>query len=199
MRKDDASSPSRGRETTRAIAGPRAGRRVGGSVRRAAGGARCRDHLRSRRRARPEALARSRKGGTVVCAGIHMSDVPSFPYELLWGERASAVGREPHPERRPRALRGSARAPGEDGRRRFPLAEAEPALDRLRAGGIRGAAVLSVGRLSSPPPAARTPRAGSCRDEPAPAPRATSLRLYRTSNPRGCRWPRRNQRVRLPT
>ena len=35
----------------------------------------------------PSALAAVRKGGSVVCAGIHMSDIPSFPYELLWGER----------------------------------------------------------------------------------------------------------------
>ena len=41
----------------------------------------------------PTALAVLAKGGTVVCAGIHMSDIPSFPYELLWGERA--CGRSP--------------------------------------------------------------------------------------------------------
>ena len=41
----------------------------------------------------PEALAAIAKGGTVVCAGIHMSDIPSFPYELLWGERMSGRSR----------------------------------------------------------------------------------------------------------
>ena len=48
----------------------------------------------------PAALRHVRKGGGVVCAGIHMSDVPSFPYELLWGERVAALGGEPHPARR---------------------------------------------------------------------------------------------------
>ncbi len=43
----------------------------------------------------PAALAATAKGGTVVCAGIHMSDIPSFPYELLWGERVRALGGEP--------------------------------------------------------------------------------------------------------
>ena len=44
----------------------------------------------------PAALRAVVKGGTVVCAGIHMSDIPSFPYELLWGERVAALGGEPH-------------------------------------------------------------------------------------------------------
>ena len=44
----------------------------------------------------PEALARVRKGGTVVLGGIHMSDIPSMPYALLWGERVRALGRQPH-------------------------------------------------------------------------------------------------------
>ena len=42
----------------------------------------------------PAALAAVRKGGTVVCGGIHMSDIPSFPYDLLWGERSVMLGRE---------------------------------------------------------------------------------------------------------
>ena len=126
------------------VTGSLAWRRVGGGGRRAAGGARRRDHLRARRRARPEALAAVRKGGTVVCAGIHMSSIPSFPYELLWGERV---------------VRSVANLTRADGRELFgavgehpvktvvevfPLAEAEVALERLRAGAIRGAAVLAV-------------------------------------------------------
>ena len=48
----------------------------------------------------PQALAAVKKGGRVVCGGIHMSDIPSFPYALLWGERARAVGRQPDARRR---------------------------------------------------------------------------------------------------
>ena len=48
----------------------------------------------------PAALRAVAKGGTVVCAGIHMSDLPSFPYELLWGERIDPIGGEPDAARR---------------------------------------------------------------------------------------------------
>jgi propanol-preferring alcohol dehydrogenase len=54
----------------------------------------------------PAALGVVRKGGTVVCAGIHMSDIPTFPYARLWGRAASRLGRQPHATRR----RGVARA-----------------------------------------------------------------------------------------
>jgi propanol-preferring alcohol dehydrogenase len=92
----------------------------------------------------PEALATLAKGGTVVCAGIHMSPIPSFPYELLWGElvlRSVANltrrdGEELFGAVRDEPIRTAVEV--------FPLAEAETALDRLRAGRIRGAAVLSV-------------------------------------------------------
>ena len=47
----------------------------------------------------PEALSRVRPGGVVVCAGIHMSDIPSFPYALLWEERIDPVRRQPHARR----------------------------------------------------------------------------------------------------
>jgi propanol-preferring alcohol dehydrogenase len=92
----------------------------------------------------PEALASLAKGGTVVCAGIHMSPIPSFPYELLWGERvlrsvANLTRRDGE------ELFGAVRdEPIRTAVEVFPLAEAETALDRLRAGRIRGAAVLSV-------------------------------------------------------
>ena len=90
----------------------------------------------------PRALAAVARGGTVVCAGIHMSDIPSFPYELLWGERA---------------LRSVANLTRRDGEeflalaptipvrtevRSYPLEEAGRALDDLRAGRLRGAAVI---------------------------------------------------------
>jgi propanol-preferring alcohol dehydrogenase len=90
----------------------------------------------------PAALRVVRKGGSVVCAGIHMSDIPAFPYELLWGERV---------------LRSVANLTRRDGQELlalapavplhtdvelFPLEQANEALARLRAGEIRGAAVL---------------------------------------------------------
>jgi alcohol dehydrogenase, propanol-preferring len=90
----------------------------------------------------PTALAALAKGGAVVCAGIHMSDIPSFPYELLWGERQV------------RSVANLTRADGEEFLALapqvpvrtqieiFPLAEANEALDRLRTGRIHGAAVL---------------------------------------------------------
>jgi propanol-preferring alcohol dehydrogenase len=90
----------------------------------------------------PATLAVLAKGGTVVCAGIHMSDIPSFPYELLWGERVvrsvanltRADGEE--------FLALAPRVPVRTEVETFPLAQANDALDRLRAGRIRGAAVL---------------------------------------------------------
>jgi propanol-preferring alcohol dehydrogenase len=92
----------------------------------------------------PDALRATAKGGTVICAGIHMSDIPSFPYELLWQERV---------------VRSTANLTRDDGREflalapeipirteieLFPLEQANEALDRLRAGRVRGSAVLSV-------------------------------------------------------
>jgi alcohol dehydrogenase, propanol-preferring len=90
----------------------------------------------------PAALGHVRKGGTVVCAGIHMSDIPSFPYELLWGERAI------------RSVANLTRADGDEFLaiasdtplrvevEPFALSEADDALERLRRGALRGAAVL---------------------------------------------------------
>jgi propanol-preferring alcohol dehydrogenase len=90
----------------------------------------------------PAALAAVRKGGVVVCGGIHMSPVPSFPYDLLWGER---VLRSVANLTRRDAVEFLALAPKVPVRCRvetFPLAEANAALDRLRAGRLTGAAVL---------------------------------------------------------
>lgn len=92
----------------------------------------------------PAALRAVAKGGVVVCAGIHMSDIPSFPYEILWEERV---------------LRSVANLTRQDGKEflalapkvpihtqvnPFPLNEANEALDALRSGKINGAAVLVV-------------------------------------------------------
>ena len=94
----------------------------------------------------PAALRAVRKGGTVVCAGIHMSDIPSFPYELLWGER---VVRSVANLTRADAEALLALAPLVPVRTEveiFPLDAAEDALGRLRAGNVCGAAVLAVDR-----------------------------------------------------
>jgi alcohol dehydrogenase, propanol-preferring len=92
----------------------------------------------------PAALKAVAKGGVVVCAGIHMSDIPSFPYELLWGERVL------------RSVANLTRRDGEDFLalapkvpirtqvEAFPLGAANEALETLRSGKIQGAAVLTV-------------------------------------------------------
>ena len=92
----------------------------------------------------PVALRAVAKGGVVVCAGIHMSDIPSFPYEILWGERVL------------RSVANLTRSDGEEFLalapevpvrtqvRSFPLSEANEAIAALRGGEIRGAAVLVV-------------------------------------------------------
>lgn len=90
----------------------------------------------------PTALRAVRKGGTVVCAGIHMSEIPAFPYAWLWGERSlrsvanltRADGLE--------FLALAARIPLRVEVQPYRLAEANKALDDLRAGRVRGAAVL---------------------------------------------------------
>jgi propanol-preferring alcohol dehydrogenase len=93
----------------------------------------------------PEALRAMAPGGTVVCAGIHMSEIPAFSYDLLWRERTI------------RSVANLTRADGEEFMalaptvpvktqiQVYPLAEANRALDELRHGRVRGAAVLSVG------------------------------------------------------
>src|SRR3954462_10054579 len=96
----------------------------------------------------PLALRAVAPGGTVVCAGIHMSDIPSFPYEILWGERT---------------LRSVANLTRRDGEEfmalapkvpvrtevaEYPLAQANIALEHLRAGRVRGAAVLVTDRTA---------------------------------------------------
>ena len=92
----------------------------------------------------PAALAATRPGGTVVCAGIHMSDIPSFPYSLLWGERSV------------RSVANLTRADGEAfmelaGRtpihtmvNAYALPDANRALEDLRRGAFEGAAVLDL-------------------------------------------------------
>jgi propanol-preferring alcohol dehydrogenase len=92
----------------------------------------------------PAALRAVAPGGAVVCAGIHMSDIPSFPYDVLWGERML------------RSVANLTRADGEEFMALapqvpvrtevtvYPLESANQALDDLRAGRVTGAAVLST-------------------------------------------------------
>jgi propanol-preferring alcohol dehydrogenase len=92
----------------------------------------------------PAALRATAKGGVVVCAGIHMSDIPSFPYDLLWGERvvrsvANLTRRDGE-----EFLALAPRIPVRTEVETHPLEQANEALDRLRSGRIRGAAVLAV-------------------------------------------------------
>jgi propanol-preferring alcohol dehydrogenase len=93
----------------------------------------------------PTALAATRKGGRIVCAGIHMSDIPSFPYNLLWEERQIL------------SVANLTRKDGEDFFRAisklnietvvasYPLSSANEALADLRSGRLIGAAVLKIG------------------------------------------------------
>jgi propanol-preferring alcohol dehydrogenase len=99
----------------------------------------------------PTALRAVTKGGMVVCGGIHMSDIPSFPYQDLWGER---VLRSVANLTRADALEFLALAPKIPVRTEiesFPLASANDALSSLRSGKVRGAAVLSIGGPRSLP------------------------------------------------
>ena len=93
----------------------------------------------------PIALRSMTKGGTVVCAGIHMSDIPAFPYSLLWGERVVRSVANLTREDGTRFLALAPRIPVRTAVEIFPLAQANEALDRLRAGRITGAAVLRCG------------------------------------------------------
>ncbi|MBL9078204.1 MAG: zinc-dependent alcohol dehydrogenase family protein [Planctomycetes bacterium] len=90
----------------------------------------------------PAALRVVRPGGAVVCAGIHMSDVPSFPYALLWGERRLASVANLTRADGLAFLRTAAAVPLSVACHRYPLAAADRALDDLRAGRFTGAAVL---------------------------------------------------------
>ena len=90
----------------------------------------------------PLALRAVRKGGTVVCGGIHMSDVPSFPYELLWGERVLRSVANLTREDAEDFLEIAGYVPLQTTVKAHPLAEANQVLGELRAGRIVGAAAL---------------------------------------------------------
>jgi propanol-preferring alcohol dehydrogenase len=92
----------------------------------------------------PPALRALAKGGTVVCAGIRMTDIPAFPYELLWGERVlrSVANLTRHDGEEFLAL--APQVPVRTEVQTFPLEQANEALERLRRGEVRGAVVLEV-------------------------------------------------------
>jgi propanol-preferring alcohol dehydrogenase len=90
----------------------------------------------------PAALAATAKGGTVVCAGIHMSPIPAFSYDLLWGERRIRSVANLTRADGEGFFEIAARAPLEVAVETMPLALANDALARLRSGRVRGAAVL---------------------------------------------------------
>ncbi len=90
----------------------------------------------------PAALRAVRAGGTVVCAGIHMSDIPAFPYRELWGERSIVSVANLTRDDGEQFLRVAAELPLAVHVQRYPLARAAQALDDLRAGRVSGAAVL---------------------------------------------------------
>jgi alcohol dehydrogenase, propanol-preferring len=92
----------------------------------------------------PLALRALDRGGVVVCAGIHMSDIPSFPYELLWEERAVRSVANLTRTDGEEFLALAPRIPVETHVEAFPLSEANEALERLRAGRVTGAAVLRI-------------------------------------------------------
>ena len=92
----------------------------------------------------PKALRDVDKGGVIVCGGIHMSDIPSFPYKILWEERmirsVANLTRQDGEE----FLRMAPEIPIKTEIQTFPLSEANEALNNLRNGKVRGAAVLTM-------------------------------------------------------
>jgi alcohol dehydrogenase, propanol-preferring len=91
----------------------------------------------------PAALRAVRKGGKVVCAGIHMSDIPSFPYDILWEERQLVSVANLTRQDGLDFLKVVPQAGIKTETTAFPLAEANDVLNRLRTGQILGAAVLT--------------------------------------------------------
>jgi alcohol dehydrogenase, propanol-preferring len=92
----------------------------------------------------PAALRATAKGGIVVSGGIHMSDIPSFPYEILWGERVVRSVANLTRKDGEEFLKIAPAVPVKTEVQLFPLAEANRALDHLRRGLLHGAAVLQV-------------------------------------------------------
>jgi propanol-preferring alcohol dehydrogenase len=92
----------------------------------------------------PTGLRAVRKGGRVIAAGIHMSDIPSFPYDILWGERIVRSVANLTRADGEHFMRLAAKVPIETAVTLFPLAAANDALARLREGRLTGAAVIGM-------------------------------------------------------
>jgi alcohol dehydrogenase, propanol-preferring len=92
----------------------------------------------------PAALRATAKGGMVVCAGIHMSDIPSFPYEILWGERQVRSVANLTREDGELFMELAPRVPVRTQVEAHPLERANEALELLRRGAVRGAAVIQL-------------------------------------------------------
>ena len=92
----------------------------------------------------PAALRAVRPGGSVVCAGIHLSDIPAFPYELLWGERVLRSVANLTRRDGSEFLALAHQVPVHTQAETLPLAEANTALARLRNGTVQGAIVLTL-------------------------------------------------------
>mgnify|MGYP003335575055 CR=1 FL=1 len=90
----------------------------------------------------PQALRATARGSTVVCAGIHMSDIPSFPYQSLWGEREIVSVANLTRADGERFMAVAARVALRSEVHRYPLERANDALEDLRHGRFSGAAVL---------------------------------------------------------
>jgi propanol-preferring alcohol dehydrogenase len=90
----------------------------------------------------PAALRATAKGGVVVCAGIHMSDIPAFPYSLLWGERVVRSVANLTRQDGEEFLELAPKVPIKTQVQTFPFTQANQALNALRSGKIQGAAVL---------------------------------------------------------
>jgi propanol-preferring alcohol dehydrogenase len=90
----------------------------------------------------PAALAAVRKGGIVVCGGIHMSDIPRFPYDLLWGERSVSSVANLTRKDAAEFMAIAPKVPVRTATEKFKLEEANEALSMLRSGKVHGAAVL---------------------------------------------------------
>jgi len=92
----------------------------------------------------PQALRAVEKGGVVVCAGIHMSDIPSFPYALLWEERVVRSVANLTRQDGEEFLQLAPQVPVRTQVQLYPLSDANQALEDLRTGRVRGAAVLAI-------------------------------------------------------
>ncbi len=93
----------------------------------------------------PKALRDTEAGGTVVCGGIHMSDIPTFPYAILWEERCLRSVANLQRKDGERFLKEAPKVPVKAHTQEYPLERADEALEALRNGEMEGAAVLRIG------------------------------------------------------